>query len=179
MGTFAGITLMATEPHRRIVVAGLVVVCGLLAPVSHVFGQPPPGFNMPMPFEVVPLAEGPDPGPIRSLYLAITDQQEWERVWSLMRTSQIRPHAPDVDFSKRTLLVASLGQQRTCCPHLVFETVLDQGDSLLVLLCSVRGRNRGVDPTRQVSFALIPRTEKPVTFKMMEAFADTGYVRCR
>jgi hypothetical protein len=166
---------MMRDQHTSMVTAIIAVDFFTLMAVSSVCPGSSINPHTLVPFEVIHPTQAPDSGSKAPLYRPVVNAEEWAAVWALMRIAEIRPEPPALDFSSKTLLVASPGHQSMHCPQIYFEAILDEGDSLVVLLCLSRIRSCGEDPSRPVAFALIPRIQKPISFRLRETWAEGGY----
>jgi hypothetical protein len=76
--------------------------------------QPEKADSKPAPIELRALTKKNFSGIRTPMHLVITNQEAWEEVWALHASAQKPvPPAPQVDFSKEVVLLASLGQKNT------------------------------------------------------------------
>jgi hypothetical protein len=139
-----------------------------------------------MPFEIY----FPDPSPPCQLRTsaakAITTAQQWHAFWREARSHQAEDldesckvrALPRVDFDKYTLLVLALGQRPTGGYSAVFQYAYESSSRIEVAALELRPNGKDCTTTQAftypVTFALIPRTEKPVQIQVKYADLQCG-----
>jgi len=94
------------------------------------FGAPPP--------EIRTIARGTFSGLQEPMQLAVTNQSQWTELWARHSVrNEPRTPAPEIDFSKETILLVTLGQQRTG-GYSVEITGVEQQEGKTVVLVSTR-----------------------------------------
>lgn len=139
-----------------------------------------------IPFEIY----FPDPSPPCQLRTsaakAITTLREWQAFWreaqsyqseDLVESCKVRA-LPRVDFGKYTLLVLALGQRPTGGYSAVFQYASENSSRIDVAALEVRPNGKDCTTTQAVTypvtFALIPRTKKPVQIQVKYADLQCG-----
>ena len=139
-----------------------------------------------IPFEIY----FPDPSPPCQLRTsaaqAIATLREWQAFWreaqsyqseDLVESCKVRA-LPRVDFSKYTLLVLALGQRPTGGYSAVFQYAYENSSRIDVAALEVRPNGKECTTTQAVTypvtFALIPRTKKPVQIQVKYADLQCG-----
>jgi hypothetical protein len=117
---------------------------------------------------------------------AITTPREWDAFWREARSHQSEdlsescenPPPPRVDFSKYTLLVLALGQRPSGGYSALFQYVYENSSRVDVAALEVRPNGKDCIVTTAftypMSFALIPRTSKPVQIRVEYADLQCG-----
>ena len=117
---------------------------------------------------------------------AITTLREWDEFWREAGSPQSEdlsescenPAPPRVDFSKYTLLVLALGQRPSGGYSALFQYVYERSSSVDVAALEVRPNGKDCIVTtaftHPMTFALIPRTNKPVQIHVEYADLQCG-----
>jgi hypothetical protein len=120
---------------------------------------------------------------------AITTIREWDAFWREARSHQSEdlsqscenPAPPHVDFSKYTLLVLALGQRPSGGYSALFQYVYEYSSRIDVAALEVRPHGKDcivtTSFTHPMTFALIPRTNKPVQIHVEDADLQCGEMR--
>jgi hypothetical protein len=104
--------------------------------------------------------------------LVVRDSAAWRALWPGLGggrtdTAGRRPPVPPVDFGREMLLVATLGLQPALGPGIAIDSVVDAGDSLVVVVrtTSLEFRCLAASAFNAPAHVVrVPRDPRPVTF---------------
>ncbi len=106
----------------------------------------------------------------------IRSGKEWRDLWKKMDFLNWRSVSPPkIDFDTYSLIAITLGRFGSTAHHAVIKDVVDNGDSVTVWACHLIYSAAPADESQPAVFALVPRIEKPVSFRMATAQMVRGY----
>lgn len=141
-----------------LMLVALVLGC---APSRH-----PVGFELYPPKGTPVSLEGPN-GP---LFTAVSSESAWSMVSAEFQPYWGRQPLPGIDFSRRTLVVAALGWQRTANVSVSIQSISESNDGINVAVTKLMsGKNCIILPTitHPMALALIPATREPIRFRIV------------
>lgn len=104
--------------------------------------------------------------------LVIKDSAEWKKVWERIHSTQSPvPPLPKIDFSREMVVLAALGSRATGGHGIVVDRAYECDNKVVVIVSRhVPGKNCFTTQalTQPVDIVLMPKTDRPVTFKETE-----------
>ena len=111
--------------------------------------------------------------------VAITSDEQWSALWrTIAQSNHLSDTPPPVDFKASTLIYMSLGTQGTTGHAIVVNQIAESPDSVFVWAIHIEYASVA-DGCSPAACVLVPKLVKPVSFRILQATAQTGFERCR
>lgn len=115
--------------RKGLIVSTVSLVTLVAVLVLHTFGVTGTGNRL----EFQTISKGYYSGHVSSTYYVINDADEWTYVWTQHTQNMLPQHpAPEVDFSKTTIIAVFMGQFRTGGYGIEVKELIDTGLSVVV-----------------------------------------------
>ena len=110
-----------------------------------------------------------------ALRVVIRDREAWLDFWKRSyRPNPELPPSPEIDFSREMIVVAALGQRPNSGYGIIIESAYERDNQLEINVRSISLKGCGVWTviTSPIDIVRIPKTERPVVFREIEAVRD-------